>query len=121
MSDMQAMEEQLVGTARDGKSEEMMQLIAAGVNVNHEDAFDGLTPLMFASEAGHVEVVKVLLAAGADPRHVNSVNGKTALMYARQHVKVINELLAACPDGVREKGGGWQHSAARCIERQTHS
>lgn len=105
MSDMQAMEEQLVGTARDGKSEEMMQLIAAGVNVNHEDTFDGLTPLMFASEAGHVEVVKVLLAAGADPRHANSVNGKTALMYARQHVKVINELLAACPDGVREKGG----------------
>lgn len=102
MSDMQAMEEQLVGTARDGKSEEMVQLIATGVNVNHEDAFDGLTPLMFASEAGHVEVVKVLLAAGADPRHANSLNGKTALMYARQHVKVVTELLAACPDGVRE-------------------
>ena len=67
----------------------------------------GLTPLAFASRAGHVEVVKALVAAGAN---VNDtvLDGSTALMLAvlNAHYDVAAALLEGGADP-NASGPGW--------------
>ena len=57
------------------------------------------TPLMFAAEAGHAEVVTRLLAAGADP-NARDADGHTPLIYAagEGQLSVTRELLEAGAD-----------------------
>lgn len=57
-------------------------LLAAGANVNAEDA-DGATPLHMAAYTNRIENAKALLEAGADV-HAQSSSGRTALMLARK-------------------------------------
>jgi len=49
------------------KSERVKLLIDAGANVNVRDNYYGTTPLIEASENGHVEIVRMLLETGEDP------------------------------------------------------
>ena len=51
----------------------------------------GTSPLMLASQSGHVEIVRLLLEAGSDRNLANS-DGYTALMAAcgNGHVEVVH-------------------------------
>ena len=56
----------------------------------------GRTPLLWASQSGHVKVVNTLLAAAADVDKADD-QGRTPLLWASQsgHVDVVYPLLAA--------------------------
>ncbi|MGI8734732.1 MAG: ankyrin repeat domain-containing protein [Pyrinomonadaceae bacterium] len=55
-----------------GRIRTVRTLLKRRVAVNKKDAI-GITALMLAAEAEHVEVVKALLAAGADPNAVGGI------------------------------------------------
>ena len=56
---------------------------------------DGVSPLLLASQEGHLGVVRLLIRAGAELDH--AIGGYTALYLATQqgHTKVVKELLKA--------------------------
>jgi ankyrin repeat protein len=64
---------------RNGRTEAVRKLIAAGANVNESTRYT-LTPLAVAAERGHIDVLKLLLDAGAK---INAnPDGYTPLMRA---------------------------------------
>lgn len=78
-------------------------LVGAGALVNHamsDEESDGITPLMLASQEGHLRVVLSLLAAHADVDQREEQNGTTALHFASQlgHASIASALLAAGAD-----------------------
>ena len=80
-------------------TEIMTALEAAGANtsvgINAADE-DGKTPLMYACENGHLEVVRAFIASGAVV-HAADENYRTPLMYAcaNGHIEVAKTLIAA--------------------------
>ena len=79
-----------------GKTGMMSLGLMTGADVNAYGP-SGSTPLMAASEAGHLEAVQKLLAKKADVNRKHRESGKTALMLAaaRGHAEVVDALLAA--------------------------
>lgn len=65
--------------ARRGYANIAKILLTSGANINA--SYNGITPLMAASIAGHIKTVDLLLKNGAD-KEVKSKIGKTAYMYA---------------------------------------
>jgi ankyrin repeat protein len=65
----------------------------AGANVDHTGEF-GLTPLYFASQHDHLDVVKFLVDNGADPNIADN-DGQTPIMIAiiNGHIDVVRVLL----------------------------
>ena len=75
------------------------ELIAAGgVDINESGEY-GDTPLHYASDIGHLEVVNVLVAAGAEVNKTN-VDGNTPLHDASRngHLEVVKALIRAKAD-----------------------
>ena len=70
----------LIEAAKNGKTELVKLLIAAGADVNKADE-DGETPLFRAAWNAHTECVKLLLAAGANVNKANKWGG-TPLYWA---------------------------------------
>ncbi len=64
----------------DIRIEDIETLIAHGADINLPN-LNGETPLMFACNSGHTDVVRMFLACGADANRQDN-NGMTALMYA---------------------------------------
>jgi len=65
------------------------QFIEAGVDVNYRyplsrNYADGMTPLLYASKWGNLEIVKLLVEKGANI-NIQAVNGDTALSIARKN------------------------------------
>jgi ankyrin repeat protein len=85
----------LARAARAGDTQLVARLLGEGRDVNEADG-SGCTALMFASEEGHVEVVRLLLARKGVEVNKSKQNGATALMFAsyRGHVEVVQLLLA---------------------------
>ena len=57
--------EALMNACCSGQAREVRRLLSGGADVNYVDE-QGLTPLMAASQRGHVEIVDMLLAAEAN-------------------------------------------------------
>ena len=57
--------ERLHRAAQDGEVAEVQRLLSVGYQPNEFDEL-GKTPLHYAAERGHLEVIKLLIASGAD-------------------------------------------------------
>jgi hypothetical protein len=75
------------------------QFIEAGADVNYRYTLtkryaDGMTPLLYASKWGNLEIVKLLVEKGANI-NIQAVNGDTALSLARKsnNEKILNYLI----------------------------
>lgn len=70
-------------------SAESVQITIQGVQVPAEilemRTMEGLTPLMLAAQAGHVQVVAALLQAGCDVNALEELMGRTALHFAAEN------------------------------------
>ena len=79
----------LYAAAKSGRADEVRLLLSHGLDPN-SGGEDGFTPLMTASEAGHVEVVEVLLDHEKCDLNFRNNYGQTALCLAaingREHV-----------------------------------
>lgn len=66
--------------------------IEKGADINLQDK-NGYTPLMIASNFGHIDIVTLLIKNGADVK-IQAINGETALSLAEKkgHEKIINFL-----------------------------
>jgi len=81
--------------AREGKTEQVISLIANGAGVNTASPVNGVTPLHLASLKGHAEIVHRLLTAGANANAV-AITGDTPLMFASSggHTTIVKDLLS---------------------------
>ena len=81
--------------AAEGDLEAVQAFIRAGAPLEEYDAFQGLTPLLFAARQGHPEVVRALLSAGVNPDKAIEVTDSTALHLAAYngHVEAAKVLL----------------------------
>ncbi|UCF98383.1 MAG: ankyrin repeat domain-containing protein [Spirochaetaceae bacterium] len=76
--DPEKVNEDFRGAVQSGDTIEVEHLLYMGAEVNKADA-DGLTPLMFTSYSGHLEVARLLIEAGADIAAQDN-NGYSALI-----------------------------------------
>lgn len=74
----------LIDAAKSGSSADIEAALADGADINAKDVGNGITALIWASQNGHIDVVKVLLDKGADINIKNS-NGVTSLIMAIQN------------------------------------
>jgi ankyrin repeat protein len=91
----------LYAAAARGDAETCALAVGCGADPNHQHPEFGTTPLIAATEAGHLDVVRALLAAGADPRIRANWDGYDAIEVARSkglHV-ILAELTAAAEPG----------------------
>ena len=70
----------LFEAARSGKTEDVIELVRAGANLEAKDMY-GRTPLMIAANNGNAEAVRALVKAGAN-LEAKDGNGDKALMLA---------------------------------------
>ena len=83
----------------------VLSSIQAGMDLNVQDE-KGMTPLMLASQNGHVDLVVKLIEAGAN-MSIQSNSGDNALIYATKEEKIN------CVQKLIELGGKYQHSRWR--------
>jgi len=78
--------------------EVVLQLIAAGADVNAATTDDGQTAVYVAAEVGAVEVLRALLGANACPTATRTDDGTTPCSMAEQggHAACVDLLRAAC-------------------------
>jgi ankyrin repeat protein len=99
---------ELLRLARNGHTRRLRTLLDDGVDVNFLHRKTGMTPLMTAAYAGHIDAVKLLLQSGASPKF-NADDGATALHWASRngHLEIVNMLLNADADvNVRREHDG---------------
>jgi ankyrin repeat protein len=87
------------GLAADGHLEELERRVGQDPGLLDAQSFVGTTPLMYASESGHVAVVRWLVDKGA-AINVRANGGRTALFKAcdQRHVPVVGLLLESGAD-----------------------
>lgn len=97
----------LVDAAEHGDVETVRRLVAAGGDVNWQNARRD-NVFLVAGARGHVEIVRLALAAGADLRRTNRFGG-TALIPACHygHVETVRELLKTAIDVNHVNDLGW--------------
>jgi len=81
-------------------------LLEAGADVESKDNTYGQTPLSWAAEMGHLDVVKwLVLEAGADVESKDRESGRTPLSWAARngHLEVVNLLVQEAGTDVESK------------------
>lgn len=83
----------------DGWSKMVKLLLSIGANVNYQERFHNITPLIYAVESECEETVKILLEANADPEHFNTQR-ENSIMIAIRHnnLKILKILLNTIAD-----------------------
>ena len=89
----------LIYTARNGYTEIVELLIAAGANVNTAEV-DGTTALIWVAYQGHTKIARLLVFAGADVNAKEEEDGWTALIWAayQGHTEIAELLIVAGAD-----------------------
>ena len=88
-------EDELLRAVRGGDLAAVKALLDQGVPVDAKFRYDR-TPLSFAADRGHVEIVKLLLARGADVNAKDTFYGMTptAAAASKGHVEIVKLMLA---------------------------
>ena len=96
----QDLKEELFAAARKGDAAAVKALLDKGVDVNTKFRY-GATALSYASDKGHLEVVKVLLAHKADPNVKDTFYNATPIVWAAQkgHTEIVRALLDSGAEG----------------------
>jgi ankyrin repeat protein len=92
---------ELCEAALRGDKERVCELLAQGVNVQESSKrHEGYTPIHYAAESGHSEIVDILIAHGANPNTRTKLDGETPLHLAAAegNFKVAEQLLRAGVD-----------------------
>jgi ankyrin repeat protein len=96
-----------------GDIETVSKLLERGVDLNATLEYgppalvlqEQMTPLLWAADCGHADIVKLLLEKGADP-NTRDYRGRTALFKAGKNVPMAKMLLARGADpNVRDQDG----------------
>ncbi|MCF8330897.1 MAG: ankyrin repeat domain-containing protein [Bacteroidales bacterium] len=84
----------LMDAAWNGNADSVIYLIKSGADVNVKNDYSQETPLIYAAQQGHLDVVKILLHNGADP-DVNPRNEEEALIraIAMGYLEVAEEIV----------------------------
>lgn len=77
----------LMHAAQNGKTEKLVDLIEAGVDLNAVDR-NGTTALMFSVMANNIQRVDVLIRAGANTRAKRHTDAATALKFAARNCNI---------------------------------
>jgi hypothetical protein len=96
----QDLSDELFNAARRGDAAAVKSLLDRGVDVNTKFRY-GATALSYASDKGHLEVVKLLLERKADANVKDTFYGATPLIWAAQkgYTKIVEALLDAGAEG----------------------
>ena len=107
LAELREVDRALIAAAESGDAAEVRRLIAAGGNVNAQDA-NRNSAYLVAGARGRTEVLKLTLAAGADLKSTNRYGG-TALIPACHygHVDTVRELLKTKVDVDHVNNLGW--------------
>src|SRR4028118_1651109 len=95
--------DQLFEAARRGDAATVKALLDRGVNVNTKFRY-GATALSYASDKGHLEVVKLLIERKADVNVKDTFYNATPIIWAAQkgHAPVVEAPLAGGATGAEE-------------------
>ena len=93
--------DELLTAARKGDLAQVKALLDKGVDVNSKSSY-GQTPLFFACDRGHTEIVRLLLERGANPNVKDTFYNATALTWAadKKRLEIVQMLLAKGAEGV---------------------
>ena len=105
IADMDELDEQLWSACSRGDQALAVTQLNGGANIEQEDGWWGRTPIMAASEKGHLDVMKMLHGRGANV-HVQDNRGANALMLAalNGHADVATFLVTECGADVNAVG-----------------
>jgi hypothetical protein len=92
--------EELFDAARKGDAAKVKALLDRGVDVDTKFRY-GATALSYASDKGHLEVVKLLLERKASVNVKDTFYGATPIIWAAEkgHAKIVEALLASGAEG----------------------
>jgi ankyrin repeat protein len=98
----QTQNDEFFAAARKGDAAAVKAFLDKGTDVNARTQY-GATALSYASDKGHVEVVKLLLERGADPDVKDTFYGATPMSWAapKGHVEIVRLLIEK---GAKDKG-----------------
>ena len=90
------MSDELLNAVESGDVGSVEKLLEEGADINYADE-DGVTPLMIATQANSIDMIKVVIEKGAAIDTKEKKLGVTALMLAAflGHAEVAKELLSA--------------------------
>ncbi len=88
----------LVEAVKDGRADDVRQLVSAGVDVDAQVRGDG-TALIMAARHGNLEIIDLLIELGADPDHASRGDGNPLIIASMTgHAEAVERLLDAGAD-----------------------
>jgi len=88
----------LIDAINHGDTTSVIALISAGIDVNAKDSL-GRTPIFWAAQLGHVEIIEALAKVGADVNHQDQLGWKPlTLAFESAHFDAVQALVKAGAD-----------------------
>lgn len=84
-----------------GLSDAVSVLLSSGIDADVEDCLQ-TTPLMYAAQEGHTDIVRTLLRAGANPGRIcgrnRTVLHRVCLKNTSQHINIVKQIVSSTKD-----------------------